>query len=303
MKRPVVLGLLLAGALAAPGLLRAADSVEFLDGTVREGKIVGVDERTFRLRIPAPMPGQPPAVIAINRADVDKIVFGREPELDALIDDSSLARLAAARVMWQRMEPFLTIPESHAASAGIAYGDILLKSTDARRHQEAFDLFQRLEKEAWNPLDRESATRGRLRAMLELGMIDEASQEAQALADEAEDPELLLNIKLLLAQTRLAALQELLEENPRWNEDPPVRAARNQLLNDALDLALYPFLFHGTAHDEAAQGLWLARDIYLLAGDDEAARAVAKDLIAIYPRTRYAEQAREALPNPEPEES
>jgi len=293
--------LLLIATLAATGSAAAQDTVEYLDGNARSGRIVGANERVFQLRIPAPMPGQQGAVISINRADVDKILFGPDPDLETVQKDPVLGRLAFARVLWQRQEPFLAVPESHAAKAGMIYGDILLLSSDPARHNEALAVFQRIENEAWDETDRERATRGRLKAMLRLGRVDEASAEAQALAEQAEDPELLLDTKLLLAQTRIAALRELLEENPRWSEDPPVRAERNQLLNDALDLSLYPFLFHGTAHEPAARGLWLAYEAYQLAGENSAAREVASDIASIYPQTSYAARAREALQEKEPE--
>jgi hypothetical protein len=80
-----------------------------------------------------------------------------------------------------------------------------------------------------------------------------------------------------------------------------VRAERNQLLNDALDLALHPFLFHGTAREQAAQGLWLAHEAYVLAGQPEAAREVATDITSIYPETRPAGPAAQALQKPEEE--
>ncbi|MEX1044512.1 MAG: hypothetical protein WEC73_00165 [Chthoniobacterales bacterium] len=289
-------------ALAAASIPAVAqDTVEYLDGNTRSGRIVGANERVFQLRIPAPMPGQQGAVISINRADVDKILFGPDPDLETVTKDPSLGRLAFARVLWQRQEPFLSVPESNAAKAGMVYGDILLLSTDPARHNEALAIFQRIEKEAWDETDRDAATRGRLKALLRLGRVEEASAEAQVLAEQAEDPGLLLETKLLLAQTRIAALRELLDDNPRWSQDPPVREERSQLLNDALDLSLYPFLFHGTEHDQAAQGLWLAHEAYLLAGDTAAAREVASDIVSIYPQTRYAGPAREALQEKEPE--
>jgi len=287
--------------IAACASVAAQDTVEYLDGSARTGRLVGANERVFQLRIPSPMPGQPPATVSILRADVDKIVFGPDPDLEAVTKDPVLGRLAFARVLWQRQEPFLAVPESRAAKAGMVYGDILLLSADPARHNEALAIFQRIEKEAWDEIDREAATRGRLKAMLRLGRVDEASAEAQVLAEQAEDPGLLLETKLLLAQTRIAALRELLEDNPRWSEDPPVRMERNRLLNDALDLSLYTFLFHGTAHEQAAQGLWLAREAYLLAGEDEAAREVASDIVSIYPQTSHASRAREALQEKEPE--
>jgi len=288
-------------AAAALATAVAQDTVEFIDGTTRTGRVVGVDERVFRLSVPPPLPGQPPAVLSINRADVDLIKFGPDADLETVLADRTIARTAFARVLWEKREPFLTIPESRAAEAGLVYGEILLLSADPNRHSEALALYERLEKEAWNEADRDRATRGRLQAMLRLGRLDEASAEAQALADAAEDPGLLLDTKLLLAQTRIATLRELLEENPRWYEDPPVRSERNQLLNDALDLALYPFLFHGTSREQAAQGLWLAHEAYLLADQPEAAREVASDITAIYPETRPAGPAAQALPTPDQE--
>jgi hypothetical protein len=290
--------------LAAAAILSTAvaqDTVEFTDGTSRPGKIVGADDKVFRLRIPAPMPGQPSATVSINRADVERIVFGPDADLETVTKDPTIARTAFARVLWQRMEPFLAVPDSPAAKAGMVYGEILLLSKDPARHNEALELFRRIEAGAWNESDRESAMRGRLKAMLALGQINEASQEAETLALQAEDPGLLLDTKLLLAETRLAALRELLEENPRWQEDPPVRAERDKLLNEALDLALYPFLFYGTEHDQSAHGLWLAHEAYLLADQPAAAREVATDITALYPETRYATPAREALQKEKPE--
>lgn len=291
---------LLAAATVLSGAL-AQDAVELNDGTTRTGRVVGADDKVFRLRIPPPVPGQPPATVAINRADVERIVFGPDADLETVTQDPTIGRTAFARVLWQRMEPFLAVPESPAAKAGMVYGEILLLSQDPNRHHEALDLFRRLESEAWNESDREAATRGRLKAMLALGRIDEASEEAETLALEAQDPSLLLETRLLLAETRIAALRALLEENPRWDEDPPVRAQRDRLLNEALDLALYPFLFYGTAHEQAAQGLWLAREAYLLGGQPAAALEVASDIAAIYPQSRHAVPAREALPKEQPE--
>ncbi len=290
--------------LAAAAILSTAvaqDTVEFTDGTSRPGKIVGADDKVFRLRIPAPMPGQPSATVSINRADVERIVFGPDADLETVTKDPTIARTAFARVLWQRMEPFLAVPDSPAAKAGMVYGEILLLSKDPARHNEALELFRRIEAGAWNESDRESAMRGRLKAMLALGQINEASQEAETLALQAEDPGLLLDTKLLLAETRLAALRELLEENPRWQEDPPVRAERDKLLNEALDLALYPFLFYGTEHDQSAHGLWLAHEAYMFADQPSAAREVATDITALYPETRYATPAREALQKEKPE--
>lgn len=290
--------------LAAAAVLSGAfaqDTIELNDGTTRTGRMAGADDKVFRLRIPPPMPGQPPATVTINRADVARIVFGPDADLETVTKDPTIGRTAFARVLWQRLEPFLAVPESPGAKAGMVYGEILLLSRDPNRHNEALALFQRIEAGAWDESDREAATRGRLKAMLALGRVDEASKEAEALALQAEDPDLLLDTKLLLAETRIAALRALLEENPRWEEDPPVRSQRDQLLNEALDMALHPFLFYGSAHEQAAKGLWLAHEAYLLGDQPAAAREVATDITALYPQTRHAAPAREALQKEEPE--
>lgn len=282
-------------------IVSAQDTIEYLDGNNRTGRLVGADDKVFKLRIPAPVAGQQAAVISINRNEVEKIIFGPDPDLETVINDPVIGRTAFARLLWQRLEPFLSVPESPTAKAGLAYGDILLLSADANRHNEALDLFRRIETEAWNEQDRGRALRGRLQALLRLGRVDEASREVEEMAARTEDPELLLETKLLLAETRLAALRALLGENPRWSEDPPVQAERKRLLNETLDLALYPFLFHGTSREQAAKGLWLAREAHLLAGDTDTARDVATDIIVIYPQTRHAGPAREALQEKPPE--
>lgn len=282
-------------------IVSAQDTIEYLDGNNRTGRLAGADDKVFKLRIPAPVAGQQAAVISINRNEVEKIIFGPDPDLETVINDPVIGRTAFARLLWQRLEPFLSVPESPTAKAGLAYGDILLLSADANRHNEALDLFRRIETEAWNEQDRGRALRGRLQALLRLGRVDEASREVEEMAARTEDPELLLETKLLLAETRLAALSALLGENPRWSEDPPVQAERKRLLNETLDLALYPFLFHGTSREQAAKGLWLAREAHLLAGNTDAARDVATDIIVIYPQTRHAGPAREALQEKPPE--
>jgi S1-C subfamily serine protease len=128
----------------------AQDTVEYVDGNKRTGRLAGADNKVFKLRIPAPVAGQQAAVISINRNEVEKIIFGPDPDLETVIKDPVIGRTAFARLLWQRLEPFLSVPESPAAKAGIAYGDILLLSADAKRHNEALDLFRRIETEAWN---------------------------------------------------------------------------------------------------------------------------------------------------------
>ncbi|MCG7754888.1 hypothetical protein, partial [Flavihumibacter cheonanensis] len=77
MKTSLVIAVLAAACAAAA----AQDTVEYLDGNTRTGRVVGANEKQFQLRVPPPMPGRQPAVISINRADVDKIIFGPDADL------------------------------------------------------------------------------------------------------------------------------------------------------------------------------------------------------------------------------
>lgn len=290
MKNLLLLALL-AGAVSA----RAQDVVHLKNGTTREGRVAGLDANFLRLAIASPVPGQPAATTTINRADVAKLVFGPDAALDAIEKNPGPGNLPSARARWQALEPFLAVPESRAGQAGCLLGETLLATKERARAEEALALFRRLETGAWNPEDRARATRGRIESMLATGQLQEASLEAAEIARQAEDPDLLIRVRLLQAKTRLAALAQLLDENPRWYEDPPVKVERDKLMHEGLDLALYPFLFHGGSADEAAEGLWIAHEIHDLSGDGALSAAVCGDLVEIYPGTPQAKRAAELL--------
>lgn len=292
MRKHAILSLLLAGSAC---LVHADDQIYLKDGTVREGRIVGLDETVFRVGLAGPMPGQSGGTTSIPRASVEKIVFAPDTTLEAIKANRTIASTAAARVRWQTLEPFLAVSESRAAEAGNLYGEILLLSADRLRHEEALVVYQKIEQGAWNPADREAAKRGRLRTMLKLGRSEEILDEVEQIASSAQDPELLLDSKILVAQARLTALEKLLAENPRWQEDPPVRAERLKLIHEIADNSLYPFLFHGTEREQAAKGLGVALDLFALINDEEEARNVATDLAEIYPESLESQKAAEIL--------
>lgn len=291
MKKVFILALL----SAAAGPLAADDKVHMKDGTVREGRIVAVEETVYRLSLPGLAPGQTAGTTTIPREAVEKVVFAPDPALDAIKANRTVGSTAAARVRWQTLLPLLAVPESRAAEAGNLYCEILLLSGDHLRHEEALEVCRQVEAGAWNPADREAARRGRMRSMIKLGRIDEIAAEVEQIASNTQDPELLLDSKLLVAQTRLAALGKLLEENPRWYEDPPVRAERLRLIHETADNALHPFLFHGTAREQAARGLGIAYDLFRRIGEDTEAGNVATDLARIYPESPEAARTAEAV--------
>ena len=294
MKKTVAIFIASLCAGAAP--LAAQDTVHLTDGTKRSVKILGAQDDAYLISLPSPVPGQAAGTTTMKRDTVSRIVFGPDPVLDAVAANVVAGSLSSARSRWQNLQPFLGIPESRAGEAGCLAGEILLLGEDPARHEEALAVFKTVEAGAWNVADRQRATRGRLMAMIKKGQLEEASLEAEQIERTAEEPNLVIEIKLLLAEARMASLKTLLADNPRWNEDPPVRAERARLIHEGVEFALFPFLFHGTKRAQASRGLWLAHGIYVLAGDDDAAREVATDLTSIYSETPEAEKA-SALPD------
>ena len=281
--------------LAATPSLVADDEVRLKDGNTRKGRIVGMDETSFRLSLPGPVPGQSAGTTSIPRANVERIIFAPDRTLEAVRANPGPGALNTARVRWQTLQPMLGIPESRAGDAGNLYGECLRLTGERARLEEALGVYAETEQGAWNPADREDAKRGRLRTMIDLGRSQEVAAEIEEIATSAQDPGLLLDSKLLIASARLAALEELVAENPRWEEDAPVRAERLRLLHETADNALYPFLFHGMARGQAAKGLGILLDLYKFTGDQEEARKVATDLAEIYPDAPEAKNAAEFL--------
>lgn len=279
--------ILLAATVAAPVLL-AQDVIHRKDGSTRDVRVLGLEGDQLRIGIPSPVPGRPGGSTTVALAEIERIEFGPDTVLEALGKNKTAASIPAARVRWQALQPLLALPESRAGEAGCLYGEVLLLSPESADREAALAVFTQVEQGSWSPAHREKAARGRLRAMMASGRLEEASREAESLALNSGDPDFLLETKLLLAEARLAELEKLLAENPRWYEDPPVKAERSRLLNESADLSLYPFLFHGTKRELSAKGLALARRLYQLVGDEKEAAKVAEDLAVIYPETPEA---------------
>ncbi len=278
----------------------AQDTLIMRNGTQRDGNIIGVDDTAFRLE--TRVPGRGTATTSVPRRDVEKIRFGPDPGFEGMLRKPSSALIGPARAIWDKRRDFLAIPESNAGDVGCLLAEMLLLSADAKNHAEAAALFAKIEKETWSPATRSKARAGRVRAMLRLGDLEAASEEARQLTAETDDPELLVETKFELGRVRLQELQRLQQDNPRWEQDPPVRTRRQQLLQEAADLFLHPFLFHGRDADKAARGLWHARELYVLAGDPDAAKDVLTDIVEFYPDTAYGPQAREALKSLQPKQ-
>jgi hypothetical protein len=292
MKSPS--GLLIAAAISiSSSILSAQDTLFMNSGERRVGKIMAVDPAMYRLQVPlASRPGEAPilATVTIPRADVQSIEFFEDPATSKLFSES--AQLTELQAAWQKWEPFLKIPKSPAGRIGNVYGDLLLLSGTDSNARTALDLFTLIEQTAWAEDARMQAKQGRLRAMIATGNAAAAINDALALAKISEDPAVLVEAKYILAEAADKGLRKLLEDNPRWKEDIFVIPERHRLYNEALDEYLYPYLFFGSNTEEAARGLWGAIGVYQLTGESAPALECARDLLRLYPKSKYAARAK-----------
>lgn len=282
--------------------LHAEDVLFLNNGEKRSGQLIGMDEKSFRLRVSLPpAPGSPPgaaspfASTSIPRTSVEHIEFAPDPALQALLKNPTASQLAGIEARWEKVNSWLAVPRSSAARVGNALGDLWIRSGDPVRAVQALELFRKIEKEAWNDSDKMTAKQGRLRAMVATGQVKEAVQEAIELAKASEDPAVLIEAKYILAAADDKALRKLLEDNPRWEEDIHVIPERHRLYNEVLDLYLYPTLFAGTDAEASARGLWGAADIYRLTGETQNALECARDIVALYSGTKYTTLAKDFI--------
>ncbi len=273
-------------------LLHAQDVIFLRNGDKRAGRVTAEGE-ILRLKVTLPTPpGAPPAFasVSVPKSQVAQIEFGENPAREEFLASATVAQIPQAAALWDAERAWLDFPKSPAARIGRAYADLLLRLGGRPNAESALAIFSLIEAKAWSDADRAAAKQGRLRAMVAGGRAEEVVGEAAQLAADTDDPAVLVEAKFILAETAAAALKRLLDENPRWQEDPAVIPERARLYNEALDLYLYPALFDSPS-SAAARGLWGAAGVYLLAGEPQNALECAHDIAALHPRSEFVARA------------
>ncbi len=280
--------------ILATGMARAEDVVHLTDGRALRGEILLDDEREVRLRMQRQLSGGRTGSVTetIPWTQIDFIEFASTPEAEAIFANPADASLDDLEKLWLENLKYLGRPRSIAGRAGLLFAGRLRESDSEFAWGRAVSLLQRIESGDWNPERQREARRLRLQVMIRQGKIDEAVREARLMVDEAEDPTVVLEAKHVLATIRFDQLKALEEENPRWERDDEVRPVRNEHYHEALDLSLYPFLFHGWQTEASARGLLQAARIYRHGGDNRRARLCAKDILRHYPTSDAANAAR-----------
>lgn len=234
---------------------------------------------------PGPAKGSARRTVATDR--IDYFVFGFKPGEEVVFNNRRKESAEVLEKWWNTWFAHLGRRRSRTAAFGNAFGHALLREDPDIHSNRALSVFDRVIARAWSEHDVAEAKQGRLRALMAMGDLETATHEAQLLAGETEDPGLLIEVKYLLAQVDFKALKDLVEENPKWEEDDDVRPERNRLYHIVVDQLLWPHLFHATRENEAARGLFGVAGVYRFSGENELALAACQDLVRLYPETDF----------------
>ena len=226
------------------------------------------------------------------------VKFGLSMGERQLLAEARPDAIPALRAFWEARRLTLKLAGSNAGDLGLALARALRQSQaceDARRiAQEIADQ------------DNDPRRRGRAKAELDTlaflevmqgGKADEVEKRAWAVTEAADEgnPDLMLLVTNYLLQREFAALQKIETENPRWQEDEEAKPVRDRHYHRALDLALYPSLFHPRREAEAAEGLWQAAGIYRHTQETARETGALEDLVALYASSAHTEEARTRL--------
>ena len=283
----------------------ASDLIYRSNGTTVSGRIVEADNQFVRIEVIFSA-DRAPGVISIPRQDVVRLVITADEKQQTIIKRAAPTDLRELLGLWNARKSLIALEGADSGEIGLAYANSLLNSEFANQHAESLALFTFLEANDPDEARVNRAKQGRLKALIKLDRADEAVKDAMALVSEAEDPSILIEAKYVLAGAARGQFDEIIEENPRWEEDIAVRPERNRLYHEIIDLYLFPFLFHGSEEEPSARGLVELADFLINTGDNTEARALLEDVLILYPETAFVEKVkalREKLPKPETEES
>jgi len=275
--------LVIALVVACPGWGKAADDVLHLQNgakVVCEIEALTDNIVTFSFQV-----GEGTGKRTLPTDQVAHVEFGFETGEEEDFREREELSADELERWWDFHFAHLHRPRSRTAAWGLALGNALLREDPESKGKEALALFDRIAERAWSQGDIDLARQGRLRSLIALGELDTAMGEAKVLAGQTEDPELLIEVKHLLADADFAALRKLEEENPRWELDDEVRPQREALYHRVIDQYLWPHIFHATREEAAARGLLAAARVYEFGEETQLARQAYEDLTKLYPKT------------------
>ena len=279
---------------------KALDVVHLKSGHAIKGMVLSLGASSIRFKvIIEELRGKGESVRTISRKDIDFIDFHESEEETALLAQQSPDPKPLLSLL-QKKERTLREPNSNAGEIALIYVRQLLANNEKSSANRALSWCAKVIDKDWDPLRRERAQHLRLQALVAVGKIEDAVEEATALLGKTEDPLAMIEARYVLASARAQKLLALVEKHPRWIDDDEIRPERNRLYHAAIDDFLYASLFQGSYAEPAARGLAGIITLYQNAGEHDHALAYATDLVSLYPNSPDADEAKrliKAAPN------
>ncbi|MEM8956000.1 MAG: hypothetical protein AAGD22_17725 [Verrucomicrobiota bacterium] len=271
---------------AFAGSVWAVDVIHLKEGEPIPCEILELSDNNVRIKVTISVAGgEAFSTKVVPMASVAFIDFEPEAGEEFLLESGGVEDVGEIEGIWEAKRENLHRRNSNAGEVGLKLAELLVERGSM---EDGKALYERVETGDWDEKRRGRARQGRLRVLLAMGEVDAAVKEALAMAEEGGNAEILMDAKYVLASADFDKLKQLEEENPKWDEDDLVRPERNQLYHSVLDQYLQPYLFHGADEAAASRGLLGAIEVYRWAGDNVAALARAKDLLALYPESDAA---------------
>jgi hypothetical protein len=216
-------------------------------------------------------------------AEITAVIWPPLPEETAAIEAVKKgAPLVKVIDLWGQKRPWLQHPRSNAGDFGLAYAAELAKRTLPDDLARARELYVEIATQDWSPERREMATVERMRLDLRAGKLAEVQQEILELPATASAG-LLMETHLTLAQAQWQALEALIKEHPKWQEEDEIVPRHTALCQAIQDNFYYPVLFHGSDESRGRRSLAELAKFYTFLGQPKQAQAAQADLQRLYP--------------------
>lgn len=272
----------------------SGDMILFQNGERQSCLIQGVDGRDILVQSRSTN-GSTPILARVSKSDIKGIEFEPDAGRDSFIREATASQIPQLRSMWLKLSPLIKHPASPVSRLGLRLGVLLLESKDSSEVMEADHLFSLISKEGPKIEEREAAKQGILRSLIRRGLWVEAAAEADRFLKLQTGPGLEAEARLVAASAAEKALRRHLDEHPRWQRDPFAKSDHLALFNRALNLYLQAALIPNAPADLALRGLWGALELNTRYNHHDQALEIARDLVAFYPKSAFAERARAYL--------
>lgn len=273
---------------------QAGDVVTLKNGVRKFCQVVG-GEGLDVIVSSQPIAELPPFESRYPKSQIASIEFGQYPYLETLLRQSTVTKAEELVSLWNRFVPLLGFTGSPSSRIGLRLGLLYLETTDKSLLQAALDIFSQIAEGGTDLSDRESAQQGRLRVWIALGRGSDAVLEALKILTRPGGSNLWAEANITLADAKARELAQLLEDNPRWEEDEAAGTERTRLYHESLDFYLLAALLPEVAPGLAARGLWGALAIYVKCDETSRAADTARDLSTLFPGTPFGAKAADFL--------